>query len=709
MANCMLHSLPGNAQGPLDLCTLPAEIEDVSRIRRRVRSGLIGVLLGAVAVSAATNSGCGTAVSNPLVKQPTGRRLQETLSVHSPGDADFFIFSHIGDLAQLNSCLEFSFSNLLMNSTANNGGILVMYVMPQAEWAAMVRYVQQVVETRNHTVPNILRNLNQTCYRDMVLYSSSVNRIRILSPLDFKDLLLNIRYRLGHDLFQKWFSQTTYDAPKLVDSIMRIRAIDNSLSIPVLRFDSDVLCSAVTKKDNMRSIQNAVAQGIKDYHHSTDDPEVTEFIISQQYSGVDVTKTAEFDSWNEGFSTRSAPALLATPALLNVSQWSAKGFTPSSQSLQQATNEDVMLKFYGLTKTHAVHKLLPRVPSTKSDVIARKEEDLLNLGNTYIGANPARAIISGAALCTSPGIPLSMPPYIHADLNIMWIDDHILDKTAQEVLHVKRHDSPADAGTAEVVKARSHPKNVAKHTLENYMPTLMYGIIMDAWTNRNVDSHLLKYSRSDLPDELQERYDSLIPHGTAQGTYTKALQDVMRTGLMLEGAELNSFKAKLWNDALERIKETYYQWTSLPAANIEGRMTPTFATLWIAGRVCDHPGLEFYCNNSSSLHKGLGGGMISPAWDARAAKLASAFERLPVLTQEDLLPAMRAKVDQLIETVCTHLQWVRVWPSVVQAARNDMQGALPSDLEWHFTNTLQRSLEHFLGSSTAENDDPVHI
>jgi len=108
--------------------------------------------------------------------------------------------------------------------------------------------------------------------------------------------------------------------------------------------------------------------------------------------------------------------------------------------------------------------------------------------------------------------------------------------------------------------------------------------------------------------------------GVAQGTATRAMQQVRREGLMLEGDELKNFKADMWNDALQRIKDTYYQWVNMPEPEIDGTATPSFAALWIAGRVCAHPGLERYCDCPTCSK--LGQGVISPDWDKKARKAA---------------------------------------------------------------------------------------
>lgn len=608
-------------------------------------------------------------------------RLEEVLATPEE-DCDFMIFTHVPDPKKLDEFTAFPLNDLVTDAEGKQG-ILVMYVMPAKEWGDMLAYIHQLTSTKNDTAPAALVELNKTCYEKMAIHNTdTIHRIRMVSPLDFKETLLSIRHRLGHDMFQKWFGHTTYDAPKIVGSIMRIRTLGNS--VPVFRFDIDIICSRVSKEDNMKSIKHAVSSAVDDFNAAVADIHVTSFVLSQQYYGVDSDRSKDFNAWNEAYSTRSNPAMLATPAMVNASQWSKSGdndcfwgsYMPPPDKLQEATDESVMLKFYGLKKVDGEEQLQMALPS------GNLEEDIRTLGNTYVGANPSRAIISGAALCTGPGTTLDFPPYIHADLNIMWIDDHLLDKTVQEVMDTKRHPRPEGGGQAKVVKARAQPMNIAKYTLEIYMPTLMYGVLMDVWMNREQDYYLLKYNPEDLPSNLLTRRAAMTPSATpheAMGTFTQAMHTVRLAGKMLEGQALGKFKASLWADALERIKDTYYQWTQMPEPEIEGKATPTFASLWISGRVCAHPGLERYCESESCSK--LARGVVSQDWDGKA-KDAKSHADLPEITKSDIQEAMRENIDQLVQTACTQLEWILQWPDVVQALRAENQGSLATDLSW---------------------------
>ncbi|CAE8602267.1 unnamed protein product [Polarella glacialis] len=612
--------------------------------------------------------------------------LSARFAVPPSQQCDFFIFTHVGNAAQLDTYLAYPLEDLLVGGFRK--GVMVMYVMPKKEWAVMLKYVEDLVANEAAPEPKELQVLNQTCHEKMERADTDaathdLHRIRMLSPLDFRDTLLSIRYRLGPLNFQQWLGHTTYDAPKLVDAIMRVRALGNGF--PVFRFDIDVICNAYTK-DSMASIKEAVYRGVEDYKASIDDPMVQSFVLSQQYAAMPASDKSEFNSWNEAFSTRANPALLATPALCNATQWKADGswgkFLPSPGELTAATHANALMAFYGLQEVPGHPRLQAAQPSTSASAAARREEDILKLGNTFVGANPMRAIISGAALATGPGVTLDLPPFLHTDLNIMWIDDHCLDRMTREIMGTKRNALPSE-NQARVVKARPQPANVAKYTLEVYMPTLLYGIIMDRWINSHPDSYLLKYNPSDLPkvELFTQALAELMPaDGRAQGPFTRAMQEVRNKALMLDVTATMKLKAELWSGACARLQDVYWQWGHLPEPEVEGQPTPTFASLWATGRVCSQPGLESYCSNPG--YSKLGQGLVSPSWHAEARATASSRATLPALTRSDLNPALATKVDELVESAVTYLQWFLEWPRVVQAIRDERIGRLPSDVAW---------------------------
>jgi len=669
----------------------------VTSVRQRLctqHTGLaVAMLLALVSVASAVINLCFPKGPDAGTSHIGG--VIDALSLPEHKQSDFFIFTHVSDPSNLDSYLSHPLSELV--SWYSLKGILVMYVMPKMEWALMLEYVSEYAKVPEIPIPKELDELHRKCHEWMEKtckdceHTQTLHRLRILTPLDFKDVLLSMKDRLGESKFNTWFGHTTYDAPKLIDSIMRLRALGNAL--PVFRFDIDVLCNSNTKND-MSSIYAAVLRGLEDFRKSVDDPFVQEFVLSQQYGGVPAAKSKDFQTWNRAFSTHCGPALLATPALCKSPR--PGNHTYMSGDLADATDEATMMAFYGLQHVEGEEFLQPMLPSAADTREKRQEEDILRLGNAYIGANPTRTVISGAALATGPGVTLDMPPFLHTDLNIMWIDDHLLDRLTQEVDGNKRRPRPEGVGQARVVKAREPPRNVAKYTLEVGMPTLLYGIIMDAWVNNQPDGYLLKYEPADLAGnpQIQDVYASITggTSGTdavAKGTFSRAVKEAQTTG-QLVAEKVVELSEDLWADALARMQDVYWQWINLPAPKLHGTRQSTFATLWAAGRVCEHAHLSSYCENAD--FEKLGQGMVLPSWDEEARE-AKSRANLPSLEKKHLNQAVAAKIDELIQSVTRHVEWVLLWPDVVQAIRSANVGLTPSDVTWRFSEALPEATE----------------
>lgn len=607
------------------------------------------------------------------------------LDLNVPDDVrvDWYAFTHVGNPAMLPDILKYPLDELVNGD--GDKGILVLYVMHSDKFKLLLDHIDDLVENPDQELPDELVELHEHCRNHMELANQNeqpLNRVRILTPYDFKESLLSVRHRLGPKVFSEYLGHTTYDAPKFAGALINLRAFGNDM--PVFRFDIDILFNKYTK-DDMSSIKNALTQATKDVHACNEDPWVQSFLVSQQYGGMKSEDSAKFDAWNEAYSTRVNPGLLATEAMTNPSQWKEDGgwgkYTPSPEELQQATNEDVLMAFYGLRKVEGEEYLQPTVPSNAESAEERAALDILVLGNTYIGANPSRAVISGAALAMGPGTAVDMPPFLHTDLNIMWIDDHIFDRLEQEVAGTKRHPRAKGVGTARVIKARGIPKNPAKFTLEIYMPTLMYGIIVDAWVNNHTHGFLLKFDPQDLPDspELEKVYaEQMVPE--AQGPWSRAIQEVRHTGNMITDEEIKEFSKDLWIAAMERAKDTYWQWSKLPQVEIDGKNTSTFATLWGTGRICEVKNLANYCDNED--FQKLGSGLVTPEWDKKAKDAKSRTE-LPALTRDDINPALAKKIDMLVDGAIVHMRWILTWPDVVQAIRNERMNLVASDAMYY--------------------------
>jgi hypothetical protein len=366
--------------------------------------------------------------------------------------------------------------------------------------------------------------------------------------------------------------------------------------------------------------------------------------------------------------------------MVDKSQWSETGgwgsFNPTLEMLQECADPATLMQFYGVQKKEGKPLLETVQPSKSEDETDRLEEDILSMGNTFIGAPPTVATTSGALLCMGPGAALDMAPMIHTPLNIMWVDDYLLDQRSQEIFGTRKVPLPLKMGEARVIKARSLPNNPAKYTLELYMPTLFYGIIMDKWLLGSDFGFLAKYPQH-LDSDLTEK--ELGEAEATPGVLTKMEEQVRNLGKLPTESELANFTEELWSSAGERMADVWWQWSHLPEPKVNGTATKTFASLWATGTVGSWPGLEQYATVETYDKKGLG--MVTPEYTKKNADVASRAE-LPPVTKEDMNPAMAEMLEELIQTSLDHLEWTLAWPDVVQAVRDINVGLFVSDVQF---------------------------
>lgn len=206
-----------------------------------------------------------------------------------------------------------------------------------------------------------------------------------------------------------------------------------------MRFDCDVLFNDRTLADNMALVADSIRASVTQHQLCISDFVAQTWWFSGQYGGI--TKAEElgrFQSWSEAFSTRANPALLATPALCDAAQFTGhNNWLPHDDELDAATFAPIMFRFYGVQgldePNQPESQPEPELPDdTKISVddgvlstvipTGNAERDLLSMGNTYFGANPLRACVSGSAFCVSDSLTLDLPPFSNFRLNVMWID-----------------------------------------------------------------------------------------------------------------------------------------------------------------------------------------------------------------------------------------------------------------------------------------------
>lgn len=464
-------------------------------------------------------------------------------------------------------------------------------------------------------------------------------RVGFITALDLFSIFSRVK---GADLdhLRLWFFGETqgvhYDAPKIVESIVRLRILGNG--VPVFRLDWDVLFSSEKEAD--LGLFKAVAVCMKAYRLRLDDPTVATFLFSASYDTRrlrDATPGVTFDDWRGAFATRVFPALPIIPDLLT----QAKGGKISWEDYAtQAFNDSLARKFYGL---------LPN--GLKSSGID---------GLTKIGAHPMVSVISGAFLCLSDSAILDLPPFSNFGVNVSWIDDHLKYCLHRELRHLTSLDlrlaerSLSDAKLDDVVvtKARGKIVDLPGHVLDKYLPTLLWGTVVDAWINPDP---LLKCRPDDLTATDKARWHQLHRSGLSAAILPQHLQNALETG-RITPKEKHDLKESLVKEALKRINEVRELWAQLTDSGSE-----TFASIWAKGSVHN------YFPNLSGRTRGIA--PTTPLTD-------------PLTEDTQLNTSLLHDFNQVVQDAVAYIDWTLNWPQIVHIVRSLEQGTLRTDVSW---------------------------
>jgi hypothetical protein len=286
-------------------------------------------------------------------------------------------------------------------------------------------------------------------------------------------------------------------------------------------------------------------------------------------------------------------------------------------------------------------------------------------GLTSIGAHPLWSVISGALLCLSDGAILDLPPFSNLRMNVMWIDDHLkyslhraMDHfTGLETLNLEPGLSDARLEVT-VTKARPEISNPPVSTFESYLPTLLWGTIMDAWITINPVS---KCRFGALGPREQARWhgarkkqnDSPLPH---------AMLSALRIGHFDPDSE-RSLQDELTRTAFQRIEMVRQLWARLKTDTQE-----TFASYWAKGEVEQAFGRDLFAGCKDTLWQGIAPGRSLD-------RPISGFGDLPV--------DMALMVRNLIDDAVAYVHWTLEWPRFVQIVRSIRQGEFMGDLSWN--------------------------
>ncbi|MEW6233563.1 MAG: hypothetical protein AB1566_14805 [Chloroflexota bacterium] len=166
----------------------------------------------------------------------------------------------------------------------------------------------------------------------------------------------------------------------------------------------------------------------------------------------------------------------------------------------------------------------------------------------------------------SDGAILDLPPFSNFQSNVMWIDDHLkweLHKALGHFAEVKFAElwgAPVQrVKDVELVKDRvlAGQGNLREYTLGSYIPTLLWGIIVDGWI------------RGTRPDG---RGGQAAGGSTA---FVAALEMALRRGTFGR-PERSRLRDELTRAAIDRINALICEWRKLKTRS--GR---SFAALWV--------------------------------------------------------------------------------------------------------------------------------
>ncbi len=560
----------------------------------------------------------------------------------------------------------------LLNSPGH-AGLLVLFYAPDKCFEKLLDGIRR----GDFDLPNLREPDMSLCFADEVadwvgkeLAAANLGgRVRFLTPSDLLVILGPVNAIFAQHFREDMIGSAggiRYDTPKTVEAILRLRLLGNG--VPVLRMDHDVLFRF---KENEKVIGDlglfkAVACAVQAYQLRLAQPTVSTFLFSASYNSkalLDVTqlKKDPFEAWSRAFATRIYPALKADPECIRriCGLPAAERNEKWNDYVGNHLDDRLARQFYGLT-----------------DNPVKLETSAIE-GLASIGAHPLYAVISGALLCLSEGAILDLPPFSNFRNNVMWIDDH-LKYSLHRAMHHFTSDEPlrleepglsnARFEDVSVTKARPPVGNLPAYIFGTYLPTLLWGAIVDAWITKD---SILKYRMGGLDpkhEELWREAKGQQEHAP-QAPLPVAMLKALSSGQFLShdqedlGRELDRF-------AFKRIETVRQLWAKLSNGSEE-----TFASYWVQGKVKEVFGEECFNECNDRLWEGM----------APRRPLNRPIDNTRDLNNSDLSDKYR----ELREDAIAYVHWTRRWPNFVQIVRSIRQGDFMGDLGWKPERTSQ--------------------
>jgi hypothetical protein len=544
-------------------------------------------------------------------------------------------------------------------------------------------------------------------------------RVRVITALDLYDMFSRIETDYAQNLIQ-WFiglqeEKVRYDAPKIVEAITRVRMIGSGA--PVFRIDQDVLFRKPFGDDPGNATEESLGLGepiqtcVKAFRERVEDPRMAAFLFSGSYESQPLKNPGqcrEFGAWSRAFATRCFPALCILPGPLREARRSQREASDKGKEakrareagvpdadkkakeadeaeqrasemwktyVDKAVESDLMCQFFGIKQDR-----------DRLGCILADPDEAVGIG--WLGAHPLVSVISGALLCINDSAILDLPPFSNFNLNVSWIDDHLKYCLHRELRHFTTtsiiRGSPlildARIDSVKVVKGREPIKNLPEYLMGNYLPTVLYGCVVDAWITpgpnegrrprtdeklpclyedyKRRDDRIIKWRPEMLDPRRKKEWNAIPQSGLSRGLLPHKLQTVLGRGAPMSPLERRRFRHDLLDTALRRITAVRNAWSKLIRQS-----GPTFAYVWAFGESI--------------------GDVHLPGMTGKGKGLVRAGVELDVeLKLGDLNENVREDLIMLVEDAVTYIDMTLNWSKTIQLIRSIEPGTLKTDLFW---------------------------
>lgn len=553
----------------------------------------------------------------------------------------------------------------LLNATGHEG-MLVLFYAPEYSFSNMLDALSNhelPVDESHNPVPKEGSPLRFA--RDVAAEVESelkreglIERVRIISPLDLWPLLSRASWNRVKDI-RYWFigreKVLHYDTSKIVEAIVRLRLL--GAGMPVFRIDHDVLFNHDNEEQKALALSSQLSSAFEAYHARRDHAGVATFLFSVGYDS-EALADGQFDSWSRAFATRVYPAILVDKKKIcdtNRRKPSGDDKPKWTEYCQAVFDVEIARKYYGLDQNN----MSAQPPS----------------GISMLGAHPHNAVISGALLCLSTAAIVDLPPFSNFSINVMWIDDHLKYCLHRELRHLFRIPNEVDQKLRHaridgvyVTKARPAIDDLPSYVLGDYLPTLLWGSVVDRWITPFA---LLKYRSEQLSEGDQVKRNKVRRPDALKGEHKssslpEALAKALECGEITR-LEKNALKTDLETLAIERINEIRRTWRGLKTPNQH-----TFASLWATGNLETALEKDYGIDTSKLKSKSHRWHGIAPGIDANA----------DLQNVNDLNPALITELMKLIDDAVDYIEWTLNWPTIIQLVRSVEQGTMKVDIRW---------------------------